>query len=156
MTGDEPDIVDLMMQHELAIGRLYAGFAAEFSHEQDLWEALTRDEQAHADKLGVLRRDPFVNRWLSHQSGIKPQAVRSSIAYVDELEARARAGKFNLVGALSAARDLETALIELEFSKIDPTISADAGEVLQDLHEETRRHLAAVTSALEIERRRVS
>ncbi len=37
MAGDEPSILELLIEHELAIKRLYEAFALDFADRRDLW-----------------------------------------------------------------------------------------------------------------------
>lgn len=61
MREDEPDILDLLVQHEVAMEELYEAFAARFASGQDFWQCLTGDEQRHGDWLGRLRPEPAMD-----------------------------------------------------------------------------------------------
>ncbi len=89
--------------------------------------------------------------WLD--SGLRPQAVKSSVAYVESQRARAEEGGLGLLQALAIARDLENALIENEFSKLSGPVNVEIGSVLEDLAAETERHRKTLAEALESERR---
>ncbi len=153
MTGDEPSVLELLIEHELAVKRLYEAFAVLFADRRDFWQSLARDEQGHADRLERLRpQSTEVGRfWLD--SGLRPQAVKSSIAYVESQKARAQEGRLRLLQALSIAKDLENALIEDEFSKLSGPVNVEIGSVLEDLAAETDRHRRTLAEALEAERR---
>jgi rubrerythrin len=153
MAGVEPSILELLIEHELAVKRLYEAFALDFAERGDLWQSLARDEQGHADRLGrLMPQSNEVGRlWLD--SGLRPQAVKSSIAYVESQRARAEGGGLGLLQALAIARDLENALIENEFSKLSGPVNVEIGSVLEDLAVETERHRKMLAEALEAERR---
>ncbi|MFH1833591.1 MAG: hypothetical protein ABH877_01085 [bacterium] len=46
------DILEALIEHELAVKRLYETFAADFTDRQEFWQTLAGAEQRHADKLG--------------------------------------------------------------------------------------------------------
>jgi len=153
MKGGEPDILEMLIKHELAIKQLYEEFAAMFTNRKDFWQRLAEDEQRHADTLEMLRSEPSINTLLLHESQIKPQAIALSIGYVESQTERAQKGNFNLLQALSIAKDLETALLEKQFSKLSDFASKEMRAILVNLAAETERHRNAVVEALDAEKR---
>jgi rubrerythrin len=149
----ESDVLALLIEHELAIKRLYEVFAVVLPDRRNLWESLVRDEQGHADRLERLRpQSSEVGRlWLD--SGLRPQAVRSSITYVESQRARAEQRGLRSVQALSIARDLESALIENEFSKLAGPVNQEIRSVIDAIAVETDRHRRSLEEVLEAERR---
>ena len=103
---DGPDILELLIEHELALKRLYEALASAFAGRKDFWRSLAEEEQKHADQLGGLRSDAGVGAWLLSDSGINPQSIKSSIAYVDSQVARAKGGGLDLTHALSGEFNL--------------------------------------------------
>ena len=79
MREDEPDVLEMLIRHELAIKQLYEIFAAMFTNRQDFWQSLAGDEQKHADWLGRLRSESITDKRLLYDSRLKPQAIKSSI-----------------------------------------------------------------------------
>ena len=150
MSSSESDVIDLMISHELALGRLYTRFALAFPRLHVFWETLAREEQERADGLGVLRADPGAEAWLVHRSGVKPQAIKSSVEYIDDLTTKPL-GSLTVIQALSAARGLESALIEVQFSKIDPAACTGSRTVLLELAKEAERHRRVISEALSAE-----
>ncbi len=51
MQGQASHIVELLINHELALKRLYARFSTSFPTQRDFWQSLAADEQSHADWL---------------------------------------------------------------------------------------------------------
>jgi rubrerythrin len=145
---DDPDVLGLMIEHETAIGQLYEAFATVFAERQNLWQTLSREERGHAGRLGKLRSEPTVDDWLSHHTGLRPQAIRSSIGYIDSQRLRAQEGRLNLVQALSVAEDLEAALIENQFARVSDSVSTGIRTVLTDIAAETERHRQMLIEAL--------
>lgn len=153
MNVGDMDLIDLLVRHELALGELYEGFAESLAGHKQLWRTLAAEEHGHAEKVETLRGDPAVNRWLLHGTGVKPFAVKSSIDYMENIATRARAGGLSSLQALSIAKDMETSLIEEQFSKMSPALSEDVAALIAELVADTERHRRSLAEALEVERR---
>ena len=156
MNEDEPDILEMLIRHELAIKQLYKEFASVFTNRKDFWQRLAEDEQKHADTLGMLRSEPSINTLLLHDSQIKPQAIALSIGYVESQAERAQKGNFNLLQALSIAKDLESALLEKQFSKLSDFASKEMRAILVNIAAETERHRSAIVEALDAEKQKIA
>lgn len=96
---------------------------------------------------------PAVDTWLLRDSGLRLQAIKSSIGYVESQIARAQEGRLSLVQALSIAKDLEHALIEEQFSRLSDSLHVEAGPILAQLAAETEGHRNVLAEALDAERR---
>lgn len=151
---DEPDVLQMLIDHELAIKELYGLFAMMFKSHEGFWQHLAADEQRHANRLASLQSDPLTGNWLRWGGQVKPQAIRTSIGYVESQTAKAKKGDFSLLQALSVARDLESALLERQFSRLKDSAPKEIGFVLTSLANETEKHLKTVVEALNEEKRR--
>ncbi len=151
MTQGEPEVLEMLVRHELAIKELYDIFAMKFTNRQAFWQSLAADEQKHADWLDAFRSKPAIIRLL-HDTQLKPQAIKTSLAYVEKQLARAKGGNVSLLEALSMARDLENAALERLFVKLKMAAPKEIGATLADLATETERHRRTITEALNTER----
>ncbi len=151
MQGQASHIVELLIHHELALKRLYARFSTMFPTQRDFWQSLAADEQSHAAWLEALGSDGITGAWGESHNQLKPQAIRTSIGYVESQITRAEAGAFPLCKALSIARDVERALLERQFSKLGKAAPTAMREVLLKLAEETEGHLRKVEEMLLVE-----
>lgn len=156
MREDSPDVLEMLIRHELAIKQLYEIFATLFTKRQDFWQSLAKDEQRHADLLGTLRSEPTLDTWLLHDSRLRPQAITSSIKYVESQIVRAEVGNLSVLQALAIARDLENALIEKQFSKLSESVSKEVRAILEDIATETERHRKSVGVAMNTEKQQSS
>jgi len=153
MREDEPDVLGMLIRHELAIKQLYEIFAPMFTNHEGFWQNLAADEQIHANWLAALRSKSITGKWLLYDSQLKPQAIKTSIGYVESQIARAKEGNFSLLQALSIARDLENALLERQFSKLKDSAPEEIRSVLMSLADETERHLKKVIEVIDSEKR---
>ena len=152
MKEDELNILELLIRNELAIRQLYERYASLFVNNKDFWKRLADDEQRHADALGTLRTESHINKLLLQEGQIKPQAIKLSIGYIESQAERAQKDNINLLQALSIAKDLESALLEKQFSKLSDLASKEMKAILMDLAIETERHRGAIVEALNAEK----
>jgi len=127
-----------------------------FTNRKDFWQRLAEDEQRHADTLGMLRSEPNINKLLLHDSQIKPQVIVLSIGYIVSQTERAQKGNFNLLQVLSIAKDLESALLEKQFSKLSDVASKEMRAILVNLAAETERHRNTIVEALDAEKQKIA
>ncbi len=151
MSRGEPEVLEMLIGHELAVKELYDIFAMKFTNRQDFWQGLAADEQKHADWLEAFRSKPAILRLL-HDSQLKPQAIKMSLVYVEKQLARAKGGNVSLLEALSMARDLENAGLERLFVKLKMSAPKEIGATLMDLATETERHRKMIAEALNTEK----
>ncbi len=147
MKEEKPDILEMLIRHELTIKQLYEKFAVMFPIRQEFWKSLAEDEQKHSDWLGGLRSEKAIEN-MSSYNRLKPQAIKTSIGYVERQIAKAQEGRFSLLEAFSIAKDLESALLENHLSRISNSFPAEIKSVLMELAVETERHRRAVVEAL--------
>jgi len=155
MKEDELGILELLIRHELAIKLLYETYATTFTDWQTFWQRLAEDERKHADALGMLRTESNIDKLLIHEGKIKPQAIKLAINYIEGQTERARKDNITMLQALSIAKDLESALLEKQFSRLSDFTSKDMKVIVMNLADETERHRDAIVEALNAEKRQV-
>lgn len=148
------DILDLMTKHEFAISQLYDLFSALFSTHQDFWKTYAIEELRHAGWLEKLKSGSNINKVQLNQK-LKAPPIKLSIEFIESQLTKARTGKMTLLEALSAARDIESALIERQFAKIGDITSLELRPIIKDLATETERHLKDFIKEIEAEKVRV-
>ena len=144
MTEDEMDVSRLLIRHELGLKKLYEVFANMFQNHKDFWLAIAADEQKHADWLSELFSNATIFNWFRSESQLKPQALKASLAHIEHQIAGAEEGAFNLLHALSIARDFESALLERQFPQLTESAPKEIKPVLMNIINDTRRHLNMV------------
>ena len=150
------DVLAMLIRHELSIMQLYENFAIMFRVHEVFWQNLAADEKRHADWLKGLRSDSNAGEWLTSNIQLKPEAVKTSIEYVENQTARAKHGDLSSLQALSIARDLESALLERQFYKLKNSVPKEITPVLTNLTYETENHLKIITEMLAAERKKGS
>lgn len=147
--GDaEPDVLELMIGHELAMRGLYEACAEVFPGLHELWGRLASDEQEHAELLATLRSvSPLEMR--AAYSRFKPQPIKTSTEYAREQASRVRAGHLTDVEVLALAVDFETALLEGHSIKLALSAPMNIKPVLMELALGDTRHREALQTALD-------
>jgi rubrerythrin len=145
---DESDALVLLIEHEEAVEKLYEAYAQRFPGHRDFWSRLASEEKTHASQLARLKSMPE-SYVLPAKAQYKPQALALSLAYIRGLTTRAEEQGLTLIKALSYARDVENALIERLFSRIDSAVPPEIAGVFMGLASETERHRNLISRELE-------
>lgn len=156
MRDEKPGILELLIEHELAIKDLYARFAALFAAQAEFWQELVEQEQGHADRLEEVRIDAQARQWVPYDFSIRAEAIRMSNGFVREQIALAEKGNFTPLQALSLARDLENALLEKQLTKLKSSAPKEIQPVLAILAKETDRHRGKIEAMFAAEKQKES
>jgi hypothetical protein len=141
------DALELLREHERALGRLYRTYAECFAGQSEFWLRLAAEEDQHAEWLGSLRlrlEDDESGRLLDR---FPTGAIEHSLVYVNKLIANAHTSGITPLRALSVALDLEQALLESRYFEVFESDSPELKRTLETLAESTHAHLAAVRNA---------
>ena len=137
-------VLDLLEEHERAIGRLYAAYAERFAQERTFWQGLSREEGKHAEVVALLRpkikNDPdslLVARF-------PVAAIEHSIAYINKLIDQADDPGLTRTKAISTAVDIETALLENKYFEVFASDNPSLKRILVALDQGTRAHLERI------------
>jgi rubrerythrin len=155
MTEEKPDILEMLIRHELAIKQLYELFALIFPNHQEFWQLIAEDEQRHCQWLETLRSEEFLKNWFLSESRLKMQAIKASISYVELQKARAKKGTLSNMEAFSISKDLENALLEKQFLKMSALAPENIRTIFTKLAGETERHLKTIAKALDTEKKQM-
>ena len=145
---NDHDIVELLAEHECAIGRLYRAYATRFGHHKDLWSKLAEEEDQHAnwlrrllvrveEGLGCVRPDRFDR-----------SAVEASISRVEQMILEAAKPEFSSADALSTAMTLEEALLEAKYFEVFEGTAAEVIQVQYCLADATEDHCRRIRETM--------
>lgn len=151
--GEEHNSLELLIQHERAIGRLYALFAEVFPEHREFWEQVRDEEQRHADCLQGLSSKESLKQWFATNSQFKRLSIRGSLEYLARQMERIKMGPISLLEALSIAGDLEEALIEKQFISLNVSGPEEIKSVMKTLVSDTQRHRRMIAEKLNVHKR---
>ena len=139
--------IDLLKEHERVIGRLYAAYADRFPQDRDFWLGLSQEEDQHAHWIDSLQARREQGRGVLVVNRFPFEAIRHSIDYVNGLIDQADRADLTLIKALSAALNLEQALLENRYFEVFAGDSAEVRRVLEMLAQGTAAHVERVRRA---------
>jgi hypothetical protein len=138
---------DLLRAHEKTIGRLYETYARRFPQDGEFWRLLAQEEDQHARWIDLLQRKVEDDPSATAVNRFPAAAIHYSLHYLDRLREQAQQPDLTPVGALSAALDIEQALLENKYFEAFTSDSAGIQQLLHLLTEGTRAHLEKVRTA---------
>jgi len=139
--------IDLLKEHERVIGRLYAAYANRFPQERDFWLALSQEEDQHARWIESLQAKREQERGVLIVNRFPIEAINHSIDYVNKLIDQADRADLTPIKALSAALNLEQALLENRYFEVFASDSTEVRRVLEMLAQGTAAHVERVRRA---------
>lgn len=142
-------ILDLMAEHERAIGSLYEAYKDRFPEMAEFWGGISGEEKIHARWLDDIR--PKVERHLVYVDAerFSEQGLRESLEYIAEEKAELDKGDYTPKNALAASMHIENALIDSKNLEIFSTDSAELKHFLDFLKEETENHKKIILEKIE-------
>jgi len=149
MQENEANSLELMIEHEEAIRKIYERFAELFADQRALWGEMAKEELRHADCLRGLWASEPIRRWFQITPEFKRLAIQGSIDYVEAQRKRAERGELDLLEALSIAKDLEEALIEKQFVRLNISGPEEVKKVVRELVADTHRHRKRIAESLD-------
>jgi rubrerythrin len=135
-------ILDLLAEHERAMGNLYRAYSEVFPQQQGFWLGLAAEEMMHAGKLIDLAEHLGPEGIDEHR--FRPQAVAASLECLASRLRETQVRDLELVTALSVALDLEKAMIEQKWFEVLKSDSPQISQILANLAADTRRHMMMV------------
>ena len=147
------DALAKLKMHEQAIGRLYKTYAERFPQQAEFWSKLSRDEYLHAKWIDTLEAETRDDPASLVTKRFPVAAIEHSLTFIEKLIAEADEPDFTPVNAISAARNLEQALLENKYFEVFETDTAKMKRILTRLRQETRSHRALVQEVWEATQR---
>jgi rubrerythrin len=136
--------LDLLREHEKAIGRLYDAYARRFAADREFWLGLSREEEQHANWVRSLQSKVEEDPSSLVVKRFPTEAIELSLAYVNRLIEGVGASGPTRVNALSAALDLERGLLEHRYFEVFSSGNPQIRRTLQLLQQSTQTHLQKV------------
>lgn len=139
-TKKQRNIIDLLIEHEKAVSRLYDAYASKFGIFHEFWTGLVVDELKHAEQIRQLGIG-MEQRTIVHDSSklILP-AVQMSIDYVKKKHKDTKNADVSFINALSVALSIEKSIIDGGFFDTFKGITKDAKQLVQDLKQGVKVH----------------
>jgi rubrerythrin len=135
-----PEIMDLLVENELAVARFYRLCAERFAALKDFWSGLADQEEDHGQWIRQLKAEIKEGGAEYKPEKVKPIAVQSSINYLNEQSTRLENGGLSLVNALSIAVNIERSVFESRIFDAFSGYSQAAKKLIADLKQALLDH----------------
>ena len=149
----EQNSLDMLIRHERLIEQLYVLFAGAFPEHRAFWEGMAAEERRHAESLQGLSSTESLKKWFMTDSQFTRLAINGSIEYLERQIERIAKDDIALLEALAIANDIEEALIEKQFIRLNIAGPEEIKGVMRVLVADTQRHRKAIAEKLNIHKR---
>ncbi len=138
-----------MVALELALAELYGACAAKFPEDRELWTAIQRQEEGHAQflrrlaELMTARPEEFRPGRPFNSAAIRT-VLKSVTGYADQV----KRGLLPRQRALFVARDIEKSVLEANYAQIVSTENAEYLRAMDTIARETQGHRDLLAAAV--------
>ena len=139
-TRDANELIQEIERHELALAKMYAEFSRSHPDHGRFWSQLSREEAMHAKWIKSLGRHYNKGQVSLSAFKLNPQALKTSIAYIEKQTAESKKGSLSLLNAVSIALDIEKSLIDNKFFEIFDLDGSKHDRIRSGLEKETFKH----------------
>jgi len=143
---DSSNVIQLLSDHEEAIGNLYGEYAKVFQDQRDFWTQFSKEEFQHAEWVrslqALLEKGEVIFSERFHEA-----AIQTSLKFISRQIERAKEGNVTLIEALSVSLSIETSLLEKKFFDVFTGDSIKVQKIKRSLVDETKRHRKAMQEA---------
>lgn len=143
------ELVNLLMQYEKELAKLYATFATTFPEHSSFWKKLSNEELMHAALVKEILQKVDNKTVFIDSSRFKIRPLEISIEYAQEVSEKAEKGELNMLGALSIANTIENSIIEANYYEVFAGDSAGLNQALKKLQEASALHRQQIRALLE-------
>ncbi len=143
-------IIDLLIQHEEAIGSLYRACAAVFPDHARFWQAFSLEEKAHADVLRSLAAHLKTERVFLNNRKFNVTGLQTAINHVNRQKQLLGEGGVTPLQITSIALDVERAIIDRDFFEVFDTDSPSMKREFVSLRQHTCEHVGRMETMLNL------
>jgi rubrerythrin len=149
----EPNSLEMLIRHETAIKQFYEVCADVFPEHRSFWQGMAEQEQKHSDCLQGLSSKESLRKWFINDAQFQRLALTGALEYMERQTERVRQANIGLLAALSIAGDIEEALIEKQFIRLNISGPDEIKNVMTGLVADTQRHRKMIAEKLDFHKR---
>lgn len=133
--------IDLLIEQEETIGRLYKTYAARLPELSALWSSLAVEEKSHAAQLRQLKTKVESGAFRFDGTRFDSVSLEAGIAELCKEAQRAEAGPLTPQHALLLALRLERAIVQQGYFRAFSREAQDGADVVKSLDSLTEGHI---------------
>lgn len=145
-------IIDLLIQHEEAIGSLYKSCAIIFPNFAEFWQEFVIEEKAHADVLRMLAEQLKEEKVFLNDRKFNVTGVTTALEHVSRQQRLVESGTLTILKVLAITMDIERAIIERNFFEVFETDSVLMKREFAALKKHTAAHVERMATMLNLVR----
>lgn len=134
------EIVNLLIEYEMTMSRLYKVCAETFPELTEFWQELSDEEVRHADNIRELMVEASNKAVTLNQKRFNIRPIEISMEHALDTTRRVKEKEVDLIGILSLAYDIEMSLIESKYYEIFSGKSREINDRLKKVRNESREH----------------
>ena len=136
--------IELLVEHEEAIGRLYKAYGERFPEFKTFWSTLSFEEEDHAKKIRELIAERKLGNVTFDSTTYDAKSVATSMNYVVGQLNRLDTEDVSLVRAFSIALDIEKAIIDGKVFEAFKGHTQKTREIIRDLAKSVTDHYQVI------------
>lgn len=136
--------IEMLVEHEETIGKLYAKYGERFSEFKAFWGTLAFEESDHAKKIRELIDERKKGHVVFDSEKYDSKAIEASLDYVKQQIAKLQSENVSLINALSVALNIEKAIIDGKVFEAFKGHTQKARELIRELAKSVTDHYQAI------------
>jgi len=145
---EQEHALNLLAEHEKAIGDLYQRFADRFPEYASLWSGCAQEEFRHVEIVRNMQA-MAAQGLISHTGRFNAAAIQTSLSYIADQTNMAQGGELRDRQALAIALNIESSLLENRYFEMFGATAPEFQKMQRTLLEETVKHRRMIQAALE-------
>ncbi|OGD65863.1 hypothetical protein A3F08_00025 [Candidatus Berkelbacteria bacterium RIFCSPHIGHO2_12_FULL_36_9] len=143
---EEIKILNLMVENEESIGRLYSEYAEKFSQHSEFWNHIFKEELIHAQWIKALYGKVDSGKVVFNKNHFPSDIVEKTLSFIKQKIEETKKDELPLMTALNIALKIEKGMIENNYFGVFNTDTGRFKKVLDDLAQGTRDHIRDIES----------
>jgi len=145
LNDEQKELVDLFVQQELLIGKLYKVFSYRYPEYKVFWTGMASEEHLHASWIKRLAVRDTTDKFRFSQGELRLNSLAASIASLEGLISGVKKNKeFSITQAVSLSLHLEKALWEKKVFQCFEGDSDEVRKVMDKLDVEQKIHIKKI------------
>jgi len=145
LNNEQKELVELFVQQELLIGKLYKVFSYRYPEYKVFWTGMASEEHLHASWIKRLAVRDTTDKFRFSQGELRLNSLAASIASLEGLISGVKKNKeFSITQAVSLSLHLEKALWEKKVFQCFEGDSDEVRKVMDKLDVEQKIHIKKI------------
>jgi len=137
-------MIEQLIEHEEAIGRLYTAYAEKFPACKSFWSTLAFEEKDHAKLLRKLLEQRKSGKALYDSTKYDSDSIKASLDYIFQQTNRVEIEKITLIAAVSVALGIEKSIIDGKVFESFKGLTKETRSIIRELNKSVTDHYQAI------------